>query len=104
MLVSLLQVDLFFYRDPEEAKEQEEEEALVAPDYGAVAEYTAPGTDNWGADWGTGEAAAAPAGIPAAGADWAAAPGPVALQIIIYDLHLKMSHSISCLVCLGYNV
>ncbi|KAG0531127.1 hypothetical protein BDA96_05G247400 [Sorghum bicolor] len=73
-----IMVDLFFYRDPEEAKEQEEEEALVAPDYGAVAEYTAPGTDNWGADWGTGEAAAAPAGIPAAGADWAAAPAPPA--------------------------
>jgi small subunit ribosomal protein SAe len=72
-----IMVDLFFYRDPEEAKEQEEEEALVAPDYGAVAEYTAPGGENWGgADWGTGEAAAPPAGIPAAGADWAAAPAP----------------------------
>ncbi|CAD6342473.1 unnamed protein product [Miscanthus lutarioriparius] len=78
-----IMVDLFFYRDPEEAKEQEEEEALVAPDYGAVAEYAAPGADNWGADWGAGEAAAPPAGIPAAGADWAAAPGPVYLLIVI---------------------
>ena len=87
MLVSLLQVDLFFYRDPEEAKEQEEEEALVAPDYGAVAEYTAPVGENWGgADWGTGEAAAPPAGIPAAGADWASAPGPDTPHII-HDLH-----------------
>ncbi|KAL6657595.1 hypothetical protein ACP70R_005375 [Stipagrostis hirtigluma subsp. patula] len=68
-------VDLFFYRDPEEAKEQEEEEALVAPDYGAVAEYTAPGTDNWGGEWGAAEAAPAPAVLPAAtGADWTAAP------------------------------
>lgn len=33
-------VDLFFHRDPEEAKEQEEEgEVPTAPDYGAVAEY-----------------------------------------------------------------
>ncbi|CAN6226095.1 unnamed protein product [Urochloa humidicola] len=70
-------VDLFFYRDPEEAKELEEEEALVAPDYNAVAEYTAPGTDNWGGDWGASDAAVPPAGIPApTGADWAAAPAP----------------------------
>ncbi|RLN35437.1 40S ribosomal protein SA-like [Panicum miliaceum] len=69
-------VDLFFYRDPEETKE-EEEEALVAPDYGAVAEYAAPGTDNWGGDWGAGDAAAPPAGTPApTGADWTAAPAP----------------------------
>lgn len=76
MLVSLLQVDLFFYRDPEEAKEHEEEEALVAPEYGAVAEYTAPGADNWGVEWGAGEAAA-PAGVPAAVA------GPITHLIII---------------------
>nr|CAD1832282.1 unnamed protein product [Ananas comosus var. bracteatus] len=36
-------VDLFFYRDPEEAKEQEEEEAPVAPEYGAVTEFTGMG-------------------------------------------------------------
>ncbi|BAF22191.1 40S ribosomal protein Sa-2 [Oryza sativa Japonica Group] len=72
-------VDLFFYRDPEEAKEQEEEEAaLVAPDYGAVAEYAAPAADTWGGEWGT-DAAAQPAAIPAqAGADWTAAPAPAA--------------------------
>jgi len=75
-----LQVDLFFYRDPEETKEQEEEEAMVAPDYGAVAEYAAPGTDNWGGDWGAGDAAAPPAGAPApTGADWTAAPGLILL-------------------------
>uniref|UniRef100_A0A0E0EED0 Small ribosomal subunit protein uS2 n=1 Tax=Oryza meridionalis TaxID=40149 RepID=A0A0E0EED0_9ORYZ len=72
-------VDLFFYRDPEEAKEQEEEEAaLVAPDYGAVAEYAAPAADTWGGEWGT-DAAAQPASVPAqAGADWTAAPAPAA--------------------------
>uniref|UniRef100_J3LPL1 Uncharacterized protein n=1 Tax=Oryza brachyantha TaxID=4533 RepID=J3LPL1_ORYBR len=36
-------VDLFFYRDPEEAKDQEEEEAAVGPEYAAV-EYTAAPT------------------------------------------------------------
>ncbi|XP_039797908.1 40S ribosomal protein SA-like [Panicum virgatum] len=72
-------VDLFFYRDPEETKELEEEEALVAPDYGAVAEYAATGTDNWGGDWGAGDTAAPPAGAPApTGADWTAAPAPPA--------------------------
>uniref|UniRef100_A0A0E0AMP4 Small ribosomal subunit protein uS2 n=1 Tax=Oryza glumipatula TaxID=40148 RepID=A0A0E0AMP4_9ORYZ len=72
-------VDLFFYRDPEEAKEQEEEEAaLVAPDYGVVAEYAAPAADTWGGEWGT-DAAAQPAAVPAqAGADWTAAPAPAA--------------------------
>ncbi|KAL1807550.1 hypothetical protein ACET3Z_024540 [Daucus carota] len=42
---SILQVDLFFYREPEEAKEEEEEAALA--DY---ADYSAPalgGTDHW---------------------------------------------------------
>ena len=34
---SILQVDLFFYREPEEAKEEEEEAALA--DY---ADYSAP--------------------------------------------------------------
>lgn len=40
------QVDLFFYREPEEAKEQQEEEA-PAPDY---ADYSAAtlGVDTWG--------------------------------------------------------
>ncbi|KAG0469910.1 hypothetical protein HPP92_015994 [Vanilla planifolia] len=41
-------VDLFFYRDPEEAKEQEEGEPPVAPDYGAVTEYTGMGaSEQW---------------------------------------------------------
>ncbi|GJN33080.1 hypothetical protein PR202_gb21642 [Eleusine coracana subsp. coracana] len=67
-------VDLFFYRDPEEAKELEDEEALAVPEYGVVAEYTAPVGDTWGGEWGAGEAPPAP--VPAqAGADWTAASG-----------------------------
>lgn len=69
-------VDLFFYRDPEEAKEQDEEEALVAPEYGA------PPVDNWGdlpalsaaptgAEWGS----AVPA--PVAGEGWEAPSVPL---------------------------
>lgn len=68
-------VDLFFYRDPEEAKENEEAEAVLpGPDYSAVADYQGMGaTDQWGgagADWND---APIPAPIPAAatGADWA---------------------------------
>jgi small subunit ribosomal protein SAe len=68
-----LQVDLFFYRDQEEAKELEEAEAVVAPEYGAVAEYIAPPGDTWGGEWGAGEVAPAP--VPATGAEWTAASG-----------------------------
>jgi small subunit ribosomal protein SAe len=67
-----LQVDLFFYRDPEEAKELEEEEAVAAPEYVAVAEYTAPAGDTWGSEWGAGEAAPTPAQT---GTEWTAASG-----------------------------
>ncbi|WOK93250.1 hypothetical protein Cni_G01945 [Canna indica] len=73
-------VDLFFYRDPEEAKEQEEAEVPAAPDFGAAPDYGAmvPNdqwtTEQWVADVGAG-AAVAP---PVAGVEWAAAPAPVA--------------------------
>ncbi|KAF3781674.1 40S ribosomal protein SA [Nymphaea thermarum] len=73
-------VDLFFYRDPEEAKEHEEEEVVAAPDYGA-ADFSAAAlglpTDQWpaqisDAQWG-GDAAPAP--VPAAApVEWASAP------------------------------
>lgn len=52
-----VQVDLFFYRDPEEAKEQEEE-APPAIEYGtvdyggALGAANAQWNDNWGADAG----------------------------------------------------
>ncbi|KAK3151854.1 hypothetical protein QOZ80_3AG0251570 [Eleusine coracana subsp. coracana] len=73
-------VDLFFYRDPEEAKELEEEEAAVAPEYTAVAEYGAPTTDTWGNEqWGAAEVA--PNALPAApGAEWGTVPAPVAAE------------------------
>ncbi|KAL5217126.1 hypothetical protein ABZP36_017810 [Zizania latifolia] len=65
-------VDLFFYRDPEEAKEQEEE-APAAADFAAITDYTAP--EQWPADQWTSDVAVPPA---ATGAEWGAAPAPVA--------------------------
>ncbi|KAJ6825504.1 putative 40S ribosomal protein Sa-2 [Iris pallida] len=66
-------VDLFFYRDPEEAKEQEEE-VPVAAEYGAppVPDYIA--NEQWNQEYG----AAAAVHPAASGADWAPAPVPVA--------------------------
>ncbi|KAG0550787.1 hypothetical protein BDA96_01G367500 [Sorghum bicolor] len=43
-------VDLFFHWDPVETNKLEEEEAPVALDYAAVADYDAPSSDNWGAE------------------------------------------------------
>ncbi|PKA61448.1 40S ribosomal protein SA [Apostasia shenzhenica] len=86
-------VDLFFYRDPEEAKEQEEAEAPVAPDYGAVTDYTGLATgDQWTSDFTPvlPEAGAMPAMVPPAvewtataqdGWDAAAAPLPEGVTI-----------------------
>ncbi|KAG0480212.1 hypothetical protein HPP92_011070 [Vanilla planifolia] len=69
-------VDLFFYRDPEEAKEQEEE-APVAPDYGAVTEYAGAGPgDQWN-DFTTAgpEVGPTPTAVPPApGVEWTSAP------------------------------
>ncbi|KAL6010531.1 hypothetical protein ACLOJK_000965 [Asimina triloba] len=77
-------VDLFFYREPEEAKEQEEEEVAAAPDFG-VTEYSAaalglPG-DQWpsqisDAQW-TADIAAPPAALAAVpGVEWSPPPVP----------------------------
>ncbi|KAF8728928.1 hypothetical protein HU200_018227 [Digitaria exilis] len=80
-------VDLFFYRDPEETKELEEEEAAVAPDYAAVADYGAPAADTWGNDqWGAGEAPAAALTAAPVGAEWGAAPGQLVLFFSSVDL------------------
>ena len=78
-------MDLFFYREPEESKERDEEEG-AAPEFAAV-EYAAPalglGGEQWGPEaaeagqWEQPEAAAAagvPAAAPAAGWDVGAAP------------------------------
>ncbi|MQL81567.1 hypothetical protein Taro_014027 [Colocasia esculenta] len=77
-------VDLFFHREPEETKEQEEEEVAIAPpEYGAVPEYAA-GQLGLSSDWTQGQwtgevPAATPAVQPVAGAaDWTAAPAPAA--------------------------
>ncbi|KAH7679992.1 Ribosomal protein S2 eukaryotic/archaeal protein [Dioscorea alata] len=76
-------VDLFFYRDPEETKEQGEEEAPVtAPDYGAATEYTAMiPSDQWPTDQWAADGAAVPppaAAVPqAAAVEWAATQGVV---------------------------
>lgn len=53
-------VDLFFYREPEEAKEQEEEDVAAAPDFGAL-DYTAQSLALPGGDW-AGQVADAPFG------------------------------------------
>ncbi|KAF5177149.1 40S ribosomal protein SA [Thalictrum thalictroides] len=67
-------VDLFFYREPEEAKEQEEDEIVAGTEY--IADYT-PGNDQWttpGADpqW---TSDAAPAAAPAV--EWTPAQVPL---------------------------
>lgn len=82
MLPWYVQVDLFFYREPEEAKEQEEEEVIAAPDYGAT-DYSATALGLQADQWTTqipdgqwGAEIVAPPAIPAvAGVDWAPAPG-----------------------------
>ncbi|CAL4937901.1 unnamed protein product [Urochloa decumbens] len=66
-------VDLFFYRDPEEAKE--EEEAAAAPDFAAITDYQA--ADQWGGDQWTSDVAAPPVAVGGTGAEWGAAPAPV---------------------------
>lgn len=72
-------VDLFFYRDPEETKEQGEEEApITAPDYGAVTEFAGMiPSDQWPAgQWAADGAAVPPAAVPpAAAVEWAATQG-----------------------------
>ncbi|GMN36106.1 hypothetical protein TIFTF001_005739 [Ficus carica] len=75
-------VDLFFYREPEEAKQLEEEEAVVAPDYG-IADYSASAAigglsaDQWppqisDASWQADVAAPPILAVPADG--WSAEP------------------------------
>jgi len=79
-------VDLFFYRDPEESKEQQEEEAPVQDyDYGAAA---LGGGEQWNqlsdTQWpveapamaGAGATGWTPDAVPAAGEGWDAAAAP----------------------------
>ncbi|KAK6914637.1 Ribosomal protein S2 [Dillenia turbinata] len=76
-------VDLFFYREPEEAKEQEGDEVVAAPqDYG-IADYPAAITgvaDQWPAQiseaqWGADVAVPAPIGAVPVTDSWASAQG-----------------------------
>lgn len=88
ILLSFFQVDLFFYREPEETKEPGEDDAPAAdfaPEYGATPALglapTAAATE-WeqggATDWdGAAPPAAAP---PAAAADWNAAAPPAAQE------------------------
>ncbi|KAB1218310.1 40S ribosomal protein SA [Morella rubra] len=71
-------VDLFFYREPEEAKPEEEEEAVAVPDYG-LADYStaALAGDQWpvqGADTQWNPDVQPP--ISAVPSSWAQAPEP----------------------------
>ena len=71
-----VQVDLFFYREPEEAKQQDEEEAGAAQDYhadysggGALTEWPAQGEPHWN------DAAQQPiSSVPVITATWATPP------------------------------
>ncbi|KAJ3673672.1 hypothetical protein LUZ60_005664 [Juncus effusus] len=72
-------VDLFFYRDPEEAKEQEEEEPAAAALEYTTNEYVPGAGADWGADqtWTTDAPIPAAAALPVAAADWTTAAEPV---------------------------
>lgn len=64
------QVDLFFYREPEESKEQEQEEVPALPDY--AADFSGAG-----GDWPTNQIADAhwnpdAVSTPAVGSGWSA--------------------------------
>ncbi|XAR53256.1 hypothetical protein NMG60_11021730 [Bertholletia excelsa] len=75
-------VDLFFYREPEEAKEQEEEQGpAAAADYGDFG-TAAQSVDQWGgqitdAQWPVDAVAPPIPAVPAAG--WAPEAGPVSV-------------------------
>ena len=83
----LMQVDLFFYREPEEAKEKEEEEAIAAPlDYGIADFGAAPlvTSDQWAgqisdAQWGAPDVVPPPDAAlvppPVSNVEWSQEPG-----------------------------
>lgn len=96
-----MQVDLFFYREPEEAKEQEGDEAIAAPEYG-IPDYSAsalgplPG-DQWGAQisdaqWAP-EMVQAPPIVDVPGSDWSTAPAPAPASGICYVVATVVQNS-----------
>ncbi|XP_051141118.1 40S ribosomal protein SA-like [Andrographis paniculata] len=77
-----IMVDLFFYREPEEAKEQEEEEATAIADYGA--DYSAAAI---GGDWSSSQIPDAqwapdmtPGVVPPVASSWTADAGAGAVD------------------------
>ena len=73
-----IMVDMFFYRDPEEAEKEaeaaEKDEAALAPatDFGATPGFDAGMGAPAGAEWNAGGAVAGDWGAPQGGADWGA--------------------------------
>lgn len=65
-------MDLFFYREPEEPKEQEGDEVVAAPDYG-ITDYQPP----LGGEWATTGADAQWSTDGAAGPPISSAPGAI---------------------------
>lgn len=91
-----MQVDLFFYRDPEEAKEKEDEDVPQIADYG-TADYVAPvigGADQWptqvsDAPWPTDATTSVPA---APVVDWTAEPGFTCQRFSVVNFVVESSH------------
>jgi small subunit ribosomal protein SAe len=75
-----VQVDLFFYREPEEAKQQDEEEAVALPDYGV--EYSAAPlvSDQWPLQGSDPQWTDLQAPISAVPATWSQEPGRTKLH------------------------
>ncbi|KAL0547146.1 hypothetical protein IC582_017072 [Cucumis melo] len=70
-------VDLFFYREPEEMKEKEEEEAVAPPDYGIADFGSAPlAVDQWvpDAQWDASNVAPTAAAASVSNVGWAQEP------------------------------
>ncbi|EXB88183.1 40S ribosomal protein SA [Morus notabilis] len=78
--------DLFFYREPEEAKQQEEEEAAITADHG-ITDFGAAGIGGLAADQWTSQIADAPwpaaEAIPAGGAvNWGGEGAAAAVPVV----------------------
>jgi small subunit ribosomal protein SAe len=83
-----LQVDLFFYREPEEAKQQDEDETNAIPDYGNT-DFSAQAlaSDQWpvqgDAQWNV-DVQAPISAVPTT--TWAAAPEPGRTELHVFLL------------------
>ncbi|XP_047964393.1 40S ribosomal protein SA-like [Salvia hispanica] len=83
-----IMVDLFFYREPEEAKEEEQEEVAALPDY---ADYTAAAGADWSsaqipdAQWAP-DVSGAIAGAAVGGDGWDSAAAPATEAVPVVDV------------------